>query len=125
MSFFSSRLKSFVYAFAGVGDLIRTQPNAWIHLAVTVLVIVAGVVLRLSTTEWALISLCIGLVLAAEAMNTAVELLCDKVSPERDPTIGRVKDLAAGSVLLAAIAAAACGLWVMLPKVIALVMMRN
>lgn len=95
----SKRIRSFGYAFSGIGRLF-SQPNACIHAAVTVLVIAAGVWLRISATEWCLVSICIGGVLMAEAFNTAVEALADKVSPGYDPLIGRAKDLAAGAVLI-------------------------
>ncbi|MEZ3519106.1 MAG: diacylglycerol kinase family protein [Muribaculaceae bacterium] len=114
----SKRIRSFGYAFSGIGRLF-SQPNACIHAAVTVLVIAAGVWLRISATEWCLVSICIGGVLMAEAFNTAVEALADKVSPGYDPLIGRAKDLAAGAVLIFVLAAVAVGLIIFIPKIAA------
>ena len=78
------------------------------------------ILLHLSPTEWIIITLCIGLVLAAEAVNSAIEALADRVSAEYDEAIKRTKDLAAGAVLLLAIASAIVGLIIFLPKLIAL-----
>lgn len=96
------------------------QPNACIHAAVTALVILCGLWLGLAPWEWCAVALCIGGVLMAEAFNTAIEALCDKVSPGFDPLIGRAKDLAAGAVLLFVFAAITVGLIVFIPKFIAL-----
>lgn len=113
------RLRSFRYAAHGIRDLFR-EDNARIHAVVAVAVLVAGVWLGLSLTEWAVIMLTIGAVLAAEAVNTALESLCDRVSPGFDEHIRRAKDLAAGAVLLLAMAAVSVGLFIFLPKLFAL-----
>ena len=112
------RLRSFGYAFRGIG-LLFSQPNACIHAAVTVIVIVCGFLFGLSRMEWCVVALCIGAVLMAEAFNTAVEAIADKVSPGFDPLIGKAKDLAAGAVLLMVFGAVAAGLVIFLPKFIA------
>ncbi|MDE6447517.1 MAG: diacylglycerol kinase family protein, partial [Muribaculaceae bacterium] len=100
--------------------LLFTQPNACIHAVVMVLVILAGWWFGISRLEWCAILLCIGGVLMAEAMNTALEALADKVSVEKDPLIGRAKDLAAGAVLIFVMAAVAVGLIVFLPRMLML-----
>lgn len=76
--------------------------------------------MRISPTEWGLVSLCIGGVLMAEAFNTAIEALADKVSPQKDPLIAKAKDVAAGAVLIFVFAAVAVGLIVFIPKICAL-----
>lgn len=76
----------------------------------SVTVIVAGIALHISLNDWRWLVFAIALVWVTEAMNTAVEELCDRVSPEFDPSIGRVKDLAAGAVLAASLAAGVIGL---------------
>ncbi|MCF8248043.1 MAG: diacylglycerol kinase family protein [Saprospiraceae bacterium] len=114
------RLNSFRYAIAGIADMARTQANVKIHLLATVLVVIAGCYFGLTRTEWCLISLAIALVLAAEGFNTALEHLTDLVSPEYHSLAGKTKDVAAGAVLLAAIGAAAVGLLIFLPKIMAL-----
>ena len=110
-----ARARSFVHAWRGVVYLVATQHNAWIHLLATAVVIAAGVVFDLSRWEWCWLVLAIGLVLAAEAMNSAVEALADAVSPEFNVGVGRAKDMAAAAVLILAIAAALIGALVFLP----------
>ncbi|MBD5371059.1 MAG: diacylglycerol kinase family protein [Bacteroides sp.] len=111
------RAASFKYAFRGIGMLF-SQPNACIHGVVTLGVVVAGFLFHIGVGEWCAVLICIGCVLMAEAFNTALEALADKVSPGFDPLIGRAKDLAAGAVLLMVMAAVAVGLIVFLPKVL-------
>ncbi|EEW24446.1 diacylglycerol kinase family protein [Rhodobacter ferrooxidans] len=108
------RLVSFKYAGRGVWLLFR-EANARIHLAATLLVILLGLFLRVQARDWALLTICITVVLAAEAINTAVERVVDLVSPEWSALARDAKDLAAGCVLIAAIGAAIVGLTVFLP----------
>lgn len=110
------RALSFKYAFHGIFLLISREHNAWIHCFAAVCVITAGIFVGLSSMEWIVICLCIGLVLSAEAVNSAIEALADRVSPAYDEAIKRTKDLAAGAVLLLAIASAVVGLIIFLPK---------
>lgn len=114
------RLLSFRYAFQGIGNLVRTQPNAQIHLLATVIVIAAGGYLHLSPAEWCIIVVCIAIVWAAEAFNTAVEYLVDLVSPQYHPLAGKAKDVAAAAVLLTAIGASIAGIIIFAPKIKAL-----
>ena len=116
----SARLRSFRYAFRGFMWLIRDEHNFRIHLAITVLVIPVCFVLKLDRTEWALIILCIALVLAMEGINSAIERLADKLAPGHDPIIGKVKDVSAAAVLVCAIGTAAVGLIILVPKIILL-----
>jgi diacylglycerol kinase len=111
------RLRSFGYAFQGLATLLRDQPNARLHLGATVLVIVAGAYFSLNRMEWALLALCIVAVIAAEALNSAVEYLCDLVSPEFHPLVKKAKDVAAAAVLLVALGAAVVGALVFWPHV--------
>ena len=115
------RIDSFRYALRGVVDLVRSQVNAQIHLAISAGVLLAGFWLGLSSLEWVAIVLCMALVLALEAVNTALEYLTDLVSPGQHPLAGKAKDVAAAAVLLAAIGAAVVGLIIFLPKLYALV----
>lgn len=78
-------------------------------------VIIAGIVLGITRTEWIMVVMCIGTVIAAELFNTAIEKLVDLVSPERHPVAGQVKDIAAGAVLICAVAAAIIGLIIFIP----------
>ncbi|MGH8272978.1 MAG: diacylglycerol kinase family protein [Gammaproteobacteria bacterium] len=107
-------------ALHGLGILILGSANARIHLLATMLVVGLGLWLRLGLSEWLWIVGAIGMVWTAEAFNSALEVLADRVSAERDPLIGRAKDLAAGAVLAAAIVAASIGLLIFVPAFIAL-----
>lgn len=112
------RIRSFLYAFRGIYFLFREQPNAWIHLVAAIGVIIAGFLCHLSTIEWGLVIFAIGLVFSAELFNSAIEGIVNKVSPEFNPLAGKIKDLAAGAVLVAAITAAIIGVVIFLPKLI-------
>lgn len=112
---FTRRMKSFVHALRGMGHLVRTQPNARMHLLATAAVCTVGGYVGLSRDEWLWVSVAIVLVWSAEAFNTALEDLADTVHPERHPGIGRAKDVAAGAVLIAALGAAIIGVLVFAP----------
>jgi len=112
------RMLSFKYAIRGISHMMTTQHNAWIHLAISVIVVIAGVWFELSPAEWVLIVLNIGLVFAAEAFNTAIEMLVDKIAPDFDPVAGRIKDVAAGGVLISALVAVVVGVIIFLPKIV-------
>ena len=93
-------LRSFGYAFEGLLALFRYENNARFHLLVAIGVLLAGIGFDVDSKEWALIALAIGGVWAAEAFNTALEKLCDLVSPDFHPQIKTIKDLAAAGVLV-------------------------
>ncbi len=107
-------LLSFTYAWAGISWAMRTQRNLQIHAAATAGVLVLGCLRQVSAIEWCVLFLCIGLVWMAELFNTALEVLCDRVRQEHDERIRRVKDTAAGAVLVAAVTAAIVGIIVLL-----------
>ncbi len=111
------RVGSFSYALHGLGFMLRTQHNAWIHLVATAVVIVAGLALQIAAADWRWIVLAIALVWVAEIVNTAFEHLCDVVQPEFHVSVKTAKDVAAGAVLVAAIAAAIIGALVFWPYV--------
>lgn len=113
------RLRSFVHAARGVWHL-RTEPNARVHLFATFAVLIAGVVSRLSVLEWALVVFAIALVLAAEALNTALEHLANAVKPDHHPLVGTAKDVAAGAVLITAVGAGIIGVLVLGPHLFAI-----
>lgn len=112
------RGKSFVYAWRGIIGLFSHEPNARIHLIIAVLTLIMGFICKLSQSEWTAIIICIGMVFSAEAVNTSIEKLCDKVSPEKDPYIKISKDVAAGAVLILAITAVITGLIIFIPHLI-------
>ena len=111
-------LRSFRFAAEGILALFRFENNAKIHLVAAMAVVVAGVWLQLDRVEWALVLTQVGLVLAAEAFNTALEKLADVVSPEHHPLIKAVKDLSAGAVLLVVIVAVVVGILIFGTKLI-------
>ena len=111
----TKRTRSMRYALSGVAHLVRTQPNAWIHLAATVAVLLLASYLRVSAAGWCWLIAAMAGVWMAEALNTAVELLADATCPEHHPLIGRAKDVAAGGVLLAAAGAVGIGVLVFGP----------
>ena len=107
--------ESFRYATAGIVSVIRRERNMKIHLAVTALVIIFGFVLGITRTEWLICIGLFGLVMALEAVNTAVESAVDLVTEEKRPMAKLAKDAAAGAVLIAAICAAVIGLIIFVP----------
>ncbi|MDD3079864.1 MAG: diacylglycerol kinase family protein [Paludibacter sp.] len=113
----NKRLKSFVYAINGIRIGIR-EPNMLIHLTMAVLVVFFGFLFGISVSEWLICILCFGLVMGMELINTAIEKLVDLVSPEYNKLAGKIKDIAAGAVLIAAVFAAVNGLIIFIPKAI-------
>ncbi|MGD0583660.1 MAG: diacylglycerol kinase family protein [Bacteroidales bacterium] len=114
------RLRSFRAAFRGLGLLLKHEHNFMIHLLVLAIVIIAGFLLKISAGEWIAVTLAAGLVLAGESFNAAVEYLSDRVSPDHDPEIGNVKDVAAAGVLISAFIAIITGVIIFLPRIISL-----
>lgn len=112
-----ARLRSFRYAFAGVGFMLRTQHNARIHLAATIIVLATSALLRISMTDWRWIIVASVTVWVAEAFNTALEHLCDVVSPGYRVAVKHAKDVAAAAVLLSAIGALCIGVLTLFPYV--------
>ena len=108
--------RGFGFAISGLRWMVRTQINARFHLLAAAVVLLLGWMLRVSNAEWALLGLCIGSVLSAEAFNTAIEQLSDAVSTEPNERIGRAKDLGSGAVLLAALFSAIAGSLIFVPK---------
>lgn len=114
----NKRIRSFGYAFTGIYELVKTEPNARIHLLATICVIVAGFYFNISPHEWCIVVFAIALVFAAEAINTVIEKIVDHMFPEYHETARIAKDVAAGGVLICAMAALVCGLIIFLPKMI-------
>ena len=106
--------KSFGYAFEGIGTCIKKERNMKIHCAAAILVVIAGVILKISSLEWCICLTLFGLIM--ELVNTAVEAVVDLVTEERKPLAKIAKDTAAGAVLIAAIMAAIAGIIIFLPK---------
>lgn len=113
---FRARADSFRFAINGIKGFFGQEHNAWIHLAATVAVFIAAWWLRLSGTEIILLVIVTGFVWSAEIFNTAIERIMDFISPERQPEVKLIKDLAAAAVLVAAFIAFITGAIIFIPK---------
>lgn len=111
----SSRAGSFKHAINGIGLMLRSQHNAWIHAMATIGVVVFGLLFGVTRSQWCWLVLAIMAVWSAEALNTALEFLADFASPEFHPLVKKAKDVAAGAVLISAIGSVIIGLFVMGP----------
>lgn len=112
---FRKQLRSFGYAWKGIRCCAGKEQNLSFHLIAAAVAVIAGCVLDITRTDWMIVTLCIGMVIAAELFNSAIEKLVDLVSPQRHPLAGQVKDIAAGAVLVCAATAAVIGLIVFVP----------
>lgn len=107
----SNFFKSFIYAFNGI-KLSLQQRNMKVHICCALLAIACGFILKINTTEWCMILICIGIVLALETINTAIESFVDLIEPNHHPIAGKIKDLAAGAVLIFSIVSALIGIMI-------------
>lgn len=112
----SARARSFVYAWQGIFRFFSTEHNAWIHLAASIVVALLAFIMKVSRAEAIVLVFAIALVWIAEMINTAIEKAMDLVSPQYDPRVKLIKDVAAGAVLIAAIAAVIAGAIIFIPK---------
>lgn len=119
-SFLKKRLNSFRYAFAGIKELWVKEKNTRIHMFFTIAALGASFLLKISPLEFALLILTIAGVWGMEAINSGVERVVDLVTLEKKPLAKAAKDLAAGAVLIIAIASVIIGLIIFLPKIIQL-----
>ena len=117
-NFTRGRIFSFKYAFSGLRYVIISQRNAWIHAAITLLVVILAVLLKLNLQDWGILLLAIGLVWTAEIFNTALEALVDLVSPQPHPLAKIVKDTSAAAVLVSTMISILIGLLILLPPLI-------
>ena len=115
--FLAARLRSFGFALEGLVYVLKTEGNSRVHLFATILVLGLGFGFGVSRLEWVALLVAIALVWVAEIMNTALEMLCDFVEPERSDAIRRSKDAAAGAVLVAALVAAGIGALIFWPYI--------
>ena len=115
-SFFTGRLKSVGFAVKGAIKLITTEHSVMVQSSLAVIMIIAGFYFHISREEWMMQILAFGLVLSIESLNTAIEKIADFIHPEFHNRIGFIKDIAAGGVMFAALAAFAVGLLIYIPK---------
>ena len=104
-----ARAKSFAYAVEGVAFMLRTQHNAWVHALATVAVIALALYCDVSAGDWRWLVMSMAMVWVGETVNTAIEYVCDLLSPEYHLAVKHAKDIAAGGVLIAAVAATVIG----------------
>ncbi len=112
------RAKSFSHAGRGIYVFIKTTHNTWIHILATVVVIVLALWFDITRTEWMMLVFACGLVLAAEAFNTAIEIDMNLTSPTFHPYAKDTKDVAAGAVLISAITALIIGILIFGPYIL-------
>jgi len=115
------RLKSFSFAFNGLKILLKEEHNSRIHLFFTICVLLASIFFNISTFEWIAVIFAIGFVFTLEIINSAIENICDFISPEKNIQIKKIKDLAAAGVLISSLSAMIIGLIIFLPKILRLV----
>ena len=111
-------IDSFAHAFNGIAKAFATQRNMQIHGVILVIALIGGFYFNINSAEWIAIIICSGMVLSAEIINTAIEEIVNFISPGMNPKAGLIKDLAAGAVLITAIAAIIVGLIIFVPKMI-------
>lgn len=117
-SFFVNRIKSVGYAFKGAVLLLKTEASIKIQFFIAIIVTLAGFYFNISTNEWIVQCLAIGLVMSVEGINTAIEAIADFMHPEFHKKIGFIKDIAAGAVFIASIFAIIIGFVIYIPKLL-------
>lgn len=113
-----ARTKSFNHAWRGIKILFKTGHNFWLGIFFSASAIYLGFILKISSVEWILIVFTIGMVLTAEAFNTAIEIDIDLTSPNYHPYAKDTKDVSAGAVIISIITAGIIGLIIFLPKIL-------
>ena len=113
-------IKSFTYALSGIKYCLLHEQNFKIQIAAAAIAIIAAAILKCSVLEWCVIMLCIGMVLALEMVNSALEKICNMQQTTFHPVIKIIKDTAAGAVLIMSLISGICGAVIFLPKIILL-----
>lgn len=114
----TGRIQSFRHAVRGIGLMLKSQHNAWVHATASVIILVVGALFRLSPHEWCWLVIAIMAVWTAEALNTALEFLANVASAEFHPLVARAKDVAAGAVLISAVGSVIIALLILGPYVL-------
>jgi len=112
-----ARGKSLANAFRGIGIVVRSTHNLWVHIFFAVVAICFGFLFNISNTEWVAVIFAIGLVFITETINTSIEIDINLTSPNYHPYARDTKDIAAGAVLISCIVSVIVGLIIFLPKV--------
>lgn len=111
-------IRSFRYAASGILVCFKTQSNFRIHILAATVAVIAGAGLQISRLQWAIIAICISMMLVTELLNTAIEKICDHVNPSYHPHIKIIKDMAAGAVLVVAMMSIIAGALIFIPAFI-------
>lgn len=111
-------INSFKYAGEGFISSFKTERNMKIHIIIMLLVILAGVLLKINKLEWIICTICFAIVIAGEMFNTAIETVVNMITTEKNAMAKNAKDISAGAVLILAIGAAAIGLSIFVPKIL-------
>ncbi|TVZ50944.1 diacylglycerol kinase family protein [Dokdonia sp. Hel_I_53] len=117
IKFIVGRLKGMKYSLQGGLQLIRSEASIQVQFGIAILVTIAGFYFEISRIEWMAQTLCIGLVMTAEGLNTAIEGIADFIHPDFHVKIGKIKDVAAGAVGIAALASVVVAVIIYFPKV--------
>jgi diacylglycerol kinase len=118
MSQKESTLSSFKFAFRGISDAVKSEPNLRIHFFIALIALLLAYFLGFNLTEWAILAMTIGTVIIFELTNTCIEKIVDLLSPEISEKARIIKDISAGIVLISALTAVAVGLLLFLPKIL-------
>ena len=118
MKLIKRQLESFRYAWNGIKMLVITQVNARIQLTLTIIVTILGFIFSITSYEWLALLMSMAVVWSAEALNTAIEWIVDKISPKYEIYAGLIKDIAAGAALLASFFAFIVGLVIFIPEIL-------
>lgn len=109
-------IQSFKFAISGLKYFFKEERNAKVHLFLFLMAIFMGLVFKISSNEWIDIFICSALVFTSEALNTAIENLCDFVCEHHDQKIKKIKDISAAAVLFSSLFAFIVGLIIFVPK---------
>ena len=109
---------SFKYAIEGIWTSFKTERNMKIHIFIIILVIIAGIILKINKSEWIICIILFAIVIGSELFNTSIETIVDMVMPEKNEKAKIAKDVSAGAVLVVAIGAAIIGLVIFVPRIL-------
>lgn len=109
---------SFKYAIEGICTSFKTERNMKIHIFIMILVIIAGIILKIDKLEWIICITLFAIVIGSELFNTSIETIVDMVMPEKNEKAKIAKDVSAGAVLVVAIGAAIIGLVIFVPRIL-------
>ncbi|MEN9303317.1 MAG: hypothetical protein RL264_1746 [Bacteroidota bacterium] len=110
-------LRSFGFALEGIVYLLRTERNFQVHFFLFWVLLITAFFFKINSSEWLAILICSALVFSLEAVNTAIEILCNKVQPHHDPQIKTIKDISAAAVVISAILSVVVALVIFVPRI--------